>query len=154
VRLLVQRVTRASVSVEGQRIASIGGGILVLLGIEKGDGAAVAAKAAEKTAALRIFPDASTGKMSISLRDCGGEALVVSQFTLVASVRRGRRPSFDGAAPPDEAAALCEEFARALGREGIRVATGEFGAMMQVELVNDGPVTIWMQSGTDGEIGP
>lgn len=153
-RLVVQRVTRAAVRVEGESIASIGPGLLILLGVEQGDSAPVAAAAARKVAGLRIFPEPGGRKMDRSVAETGGSLLVVSQFTLAASVRRGRRPSFDGAAPPGEAEVLCEAFVRTLEGEGLPVCTGRFGAMMEVELVNDGPVTLWMQSTPEGEIGP
>jgi D-tyrosyl-tRNA(Tyr) deacylase len=153
-KLVVQRVRRAEVRVEGSGVAAIGAGLLVLLAVEKDDAAALAAAAAEKVATLRIFPRPGETKMNLSVEDVGGEVLVVSQFTLAGSVRRGRRPSFDAAAPPETATALCDAFTAALKRRGLKVGTGVFGAMMEVELVNDGPVTFWLQSDASGEFGP
>lgn len=156
-RLVIQRVSRASVSVEGRPVSSIGRGLLVLLAVERKDTPEAAAAAAAKTAGLRIFPDGGddgSKRMNCSVLEAGGEVLVVSQFTLAASVRRGRRPSFDGAAPSGEAQALCDHFVRSLEGAGLSVQQGEFGAMMDVELVNDGPVTIWMEVSASGEIGP
>jgi D-tyrosyl-tRNA(Tyr) deacylase len=141
VKVLVQRVTRAEVRVSGRPVGSIGKGLLVLVGIERGDRPDDADYLAGKTADLRIFPD-EDGKMNRSLVEAGGEALVVSQFTLAGSTRRGRRPSFDGAALPEEAEPLYREYAARLAARGVRVATGTFAAMMEVELVNDGPVTL------------
>lgn len=126
-------------------IGAIGRGLLILLGVGIGDGEAEARLLAEKSANLRIFPD-EEGRFNRSLLDIGGEALVVSQFTLYADTRRGRRPSFSAAAPPEIAAPLVETFANELRRLGIAVSTGQFGAMMQVALVNDGPVTILLDS--------
>jgi D-tyrosyl-tRNA(Tyr) deacylase len=140
-RAVLQRVTRASVTVDGDRISSIGPGLLVLLGVATGDGAAEAQRLAEKTVELRIFSDAE-GKFNLSLIETGGAALVVSQFTLLADVRKGRRPSFTAAAPPDRASALVDVFVAALRERGVPVETGRFGAHMLVELENDGPVTI------------
>ena len=144
-RAVLQRVTRARVLVEGRATGEIGAGVLVLLGVGKGDTPAVAAQLAEKTAQLRMFNDAQ-GKMNVSLVESGGAALVVSQFTLYADVSRGRRPGFDGAAPPDQAKLLYEEYVRCLRAAGVRVETGVFQAHMEVELVNDGPVTILLDS--------
>lgn len=144
-RAVLQRVSRASVRVDGREIASIGRGLLVLLGVAEGDGAADVEYAARKTVEMRIFEDRE-GKMNLSLLDLGGEALVVSQFTLLADTRKGRRPAFTGAAPPQAAEALYLEFAARVAASGARVATGRFGAMMEVELVNDGPVTIIIDS--------
>ena len=144
-RAVLQRVTRARVLVEGRATGEIGTGLVVLLGVGKGDTPAAAAQLAEKTAQLRIFSDAH-GKMNVSLLECGGAALVVSQFTLYADVSRGRRPGFDRAAPPAEAKLLYEEYVRCLRTTGVRVETGVFQAHMQVELVNDGPVTILVDS--------
>jgi len=152
--MVVQRVSRASVRVEGAVVASIGRGILIFIAAEKGDTLPLAAAGAEKVAALRIFPEPGSAKMSLSILETGGEILVVSQFTLAASLRRGRRPSFDGAAEPEVAAPLCDTFAEALRAKGIRVASGVFGAMMEVDLINDGPVTFWLQSSPGGEFGP
>ena len=132
----MQRVTRASVSVDGERVAAIGPGLLVLLGVKKGDTEEQADRMAAKLLALRIFEDGD-GKMNLSVRDIGGEVLCVSQFTLYGDTRKGNRPSFVDAAPPDEAEALYERVREALGAEG-----GVFGARMEVTLSNDGPVTL------------
>lgn len=140
-RAVVQRVTRARVSVGGERLADIGLGMLVLLGVKRGDTAEEAAKLADKVANLRIFEDAE-GKFNLSAQEIGGAFLVVSQFTLYGDTRRGRRPSFTDAAPPDVAEPLVEHFAHVLRSAGHRVEEGRFQAHMQVELVNDGPVTI------------
>jgi len=137
----VQRVSRASVRVDGREVGSIGRGLLVLLGVARGDDSGKVSWMADKIAGLRIFADEG-GKMNRDLASVGGEVLVVSQFTLYGDVSRGRRPSFVEAAPPEEAIPLYEAFVAALRDRGLRVATGEFGAMMQVELVNDGPVTL------------
>ncbi|GAB4205605.1 MAG: D-aminoacyl-tRNA deacylase [Roseiflexaceae bacterium] len=144
-RALIQRVSEASVTVEGRVAGQIGRGLLVLLGVGAGDGPAEADLLAEKTANMRIFPD-DEGRFDRSLLDVGGAALVVSQFTLYADTRRGRRPGFSDAAAPDLAAPLVERFAAALRARGLAVETGVFGAMMQVALVNDGPVTIMLDS--------
>jgi D-tyrosyl-tRNA(Tyr) deacylase len=144
-RALVQRVSSASVRVEGQVVGQIGQGLLVLLGVGEGDGVAEADLLAERCAGLRIFDD-EAGRFNLSLLDVGGEALVISQFTLFANVRKGRRPSWSQAAPPELAAPLVEHFAQALRALGVRVSTGVFGATMQVALVNEGPVTIWLDS--------
>ena len=144
-KVLLQRVSRASVRVRGVAVASVGRGLVALVGVERGDADADADFLADKTAELRIFPDAES-KMNRSLIEAGGEALVVSQFTLAASTRRGRRPSFDAAAPPAEAERLYRRFAERLAARGVRVGTGVFQAMMEVELVNDGPVTILLDS--------
>lgn len=144
-RALVQRVSRASVTIEGERVASIGSGMLILLGVERGDTEAEAKLLAGKISTLRIFEDAA-GKMNLSLAEVAGEMLVVSQFTLAADLRRGRRPSFDPAAPPEEAVPLYESFCQACRELGVPVQTGRFAAYMQVELVNDGPVTLWLDS--------
>jgi D-tyrosyl-tRNA(Tyr) deacylase len=141
VKVLLQRVSRASVRVDGATVASIARGLLVFLGVEDGDGEKDAEWYATKTAELRIFPD-DEGRMNRSVAEIHGAVLVVSQFTLAASTRRGRRPSFDSAAGPDAALDLYERFVEALRRRGLEVATGTFRAMMEVELVNDGPVTI------------
>ena len=144
-RVVLQRVQRASVTIDGEEVGAIGRGLVALVGAARGDTLDDARRLAQKTAELRIFPDAE-GRFNLSLLDVAGEALVVSQFTLLADTRRGRRPSFTDAAPPEEAAPLVEEFAAALRGLGLRVATGRFGAMMAVELVNDGPVTIVLDS--------
>jgi D-aminoacyl-tRNA deacylase len=145
VRAVLQRVMRASVSVDGELVGEIGAGLLILLGIAEGDTTDDVARLAKKAAELRIFND-SSGRFQLSLLDTQGEALVVSQFTLLADTRRGRRPSFVQAATPDIAAPLCDEFVVALQSLGLCVETGRFGASMQVELVNDGPVTIVLDS--------
>ena len=147
-RLVVQRVTEARVTVEGSETGSIGPGVCVLLGISIGDGSEVVEWAADKIANLRIFPD-EEGKMNRSLLDSGGEALIVSQFTLYGDARKGRRPSFVKAAAGPEAEALYEGVIGALSALGVGVATGEFGATMQVSLTNDGPVTILLDSSKD-----
>src|SRR6476646_3332148 len=144
-RAVLQRVTRASVTVSGEVVGKIGRGILVLLGVEPDDTDEDARQLDDKTIALRIFDDAD-GKMNLSLEEIGGALLVVSQFTLLGDCRKGRRPSFIGAAPPELAERLYETFVAAVGVQGISVATGKFRAMMQVELVNDGPVTILLES--------
>ena len=144
-RALIQRVTRGAVRVEGETVGEIGAGLVILLGVGEADGEAEAAFLARKIAALRIFGDAE-GRFNLSLLDTGGAALVVSQFTLFADARKGRRPSFVGAAPPERAARLVEGFADTLRAAGARVATGRFGAKMAVEIHNDGPVTIWLDT--------
>jgi D-tyrosyl-tRNA(Tyr) deacylase len=145
-RTLLQRVSETSVTIEGVETSRIAAGILVLLGIEKEDGPDDIDWLVKKILSLRIFPD-EEGKMNRSIVDIDGEALVVSQFTLHARVRKGTRPSFERAAPPDQAIPLYEAFVRAFEAElGKPVPTGEFGAMMDVQLVNDGPVTIWIDS--------
>jgi len=144
-RAVLQRVSRARVLVEGRATGEIGAGLVVLLGVGQGDTSAAAAYLAEKTAQLRIFNDAQ-GKLNISLLESGGAALVVSQFTLYGDVSRGRRPGFDRAAPPAEAKRLYEEYVRCLRATGVRVETGVFQAHMEVELVNDGPVTLWLDT--------
>jgi D-aminoacyl-tRNA deacylase len=143
VRALIQRVSEASVEVGGERVAAVGGGLLVLVAAGLGDGPDAPAQLAAKVARLRIFADAE-GRMNRSITDVGGEALVVSQFTLYADVRRGNRPGFTGAAPPEVGERLVDAFAAALRELGVPVQTGRFGAHMQVALVNDGPVTIWL----------
>jgi len=144
-RAVVQRVSRASVAVEGKITGQIGRGFLVLLGVAKSDTAADADHLAEKISGLRIFED-SGGKMNLALADVNGAVLAVSQFTLHGDVRRGKRPSFDSAAPPDQARKLYEYFVERVRALGLRCETGVFQAMMQVELVNDGPVTILLDS--------
>jgi len=144
-RVVVQRVSRAKVTVEGQVTGEIGVGLMILLGVGKEDNSAVAAAMAEKLANLRIFEDAQ-GKMNLSLLDVKGSALVVSQFTLYGDARGQRRPSFISAAAPELAKKLYEEFCEALRKLEIKVGTGIFQAMMSVELVNEGPVTILVDS--------
>jgi len=144
-KAVVQRVTSASVEVAGEVVGAIGPGILVLLGVEKGDRERDADWLAEKITALRIFED-EAGKMNRSLLEIGGELLAVSQFTLAGNCAKGRRPSFDSAAPPDEANRLYEYFVEAVRHLGVPVATGVFQAMMMVSLVNDGPVTFILES--------
>ena len=144
-RAIVQRVSRARVTVEGRVAGEIGAGLMILLGIGRDDTSAVAVSMAGKIAHLRIFGD-DEGKMNRSLLDVKGSALVVSQFTLYGDARGQRRPSFIAAAPPDQAKKLYEEFSEALRRLGVIVATGVFQAMMSVELVNEGPVTILLDS--------
>ena len=144
-RAVLQRVSRARVTVDGKVTGEIGHGLMILLGVGKQDSSAVAASLAEKVANLRIFEDQQQ-KMNLSLLDVKGAALVVSQFTLYGDARGQRRPSFISAAPPDLAKQLYEEFCEALRRLGVAVATGVFQAMMSVELVNEGPVTILLDS--------
>lgn len=144
-RLVIQRVSEASVAVDGETVGAIGNGLLVLLGVREGDDDLTAQNLAGKTAELRIFPD-DAGRFNRSLVDVGGEALVVSQFTLYGDTRRGRRPSFNDAARPEFAEPLVAAFVWALAAHGVRVAQGRFGAHMQVSLVNDGPVTIIIDS--------
>ena len=139
-RLVIQRVSSASVRVEGATVGAIGRGLLVLAGVEKGDGMEKVRAAAEKLAGLRVFED-EAGKMNLDTAAAGGAFLVVSQFTLAGSLARGRRPSFDNAAPPEEAAPLVEALVEELRGRGFRVETGRFRAYMEVSLVNDGPVT-------------
>lgn len=145
-RAVIQRVTRGSVSVDGQVIGAIGPGLVILVGVKNGDGEEEAAWLAQKVAHLRIFAD-EQGKFNRSLLDVGGEALVVSQFTLYGDAQRGRRPSFSDAAPPEVAAPLVDLFTQHLRQQGVRrVETGRFGAMMLVEILNDGPVTILLDT--------
>jgi D-tyrosyl-tRNA(Tyr) deacylase len=146
---VLQRVSRAEVRVDGAPVGDIGRGVLILLGVMRGDGPDDALRMAERCARLRFFPDAE-GRMNRALVDVGGQALVVSQFTLAADGRKGRRPSFDAAAPPAEAEALYRSFVEALETLGVACATGRFGAMMEVELVNDGPVTFFLEQPADG----
>jgi D-tyrosyl-tRNA(Tyr) deacylase len=145
-RALVQRVSKAGVSIDGAITASIGQGLLILIGIEAADGPEDISWLSNKVAGLRIFEDAR-GVMNLSVKDIGGDVLVVSQFTLHARVKKGFRPSYIDAAPPAISIPLYERFVEELCRElGKPVQTGEFGAMMQVSLVNDGPVTIWIDT--------
>lgn len=144
-RALIQRVSGASVTVDGEKVGKIGRGLLVLLGVGKKDSEIEADLLADKIANLRIFDD-DAGKMNFSVLDVQGEVLVVSQFTLFADPRRGRRPSYIGAAPPEEANRLYEYFMERLRSTGIKVEAGRFQAMMDVDLVNNGPVTIWLDT--------
>jgi D-aminoacyl-tRNA deacylase len=144
-RAVVQRVSRARVEVDGKVTGEIGAGLLVLLGVSKTDQESDADFVAEKIVNLRIFSDAA-GKMNLSLLDAGGALLAVSQFTLYGDCRKGRRPSFDQAAPAEQARALYERFVEAARRGGVRVETGVFQAHMEVSLVNDGPVTLLVES--------
>lgn len=145
-RAVVQRAARASVRVGGEVIGEIGPGLVVLLGVGEGDDSRTSRALAEKVRTLRIFPDDS-GAMNRSVEEAAGEILVVSQFTLYGDARRGRRPSFIAAAPPELAEPLCQAFVGALREHGLRVAEGRFRTTMAVELVNDGPVTILLDSG-------
>ena len=144
-RALLQRSSGARVRVDGEVVGEIGAGLVVLLGVGPADDEAVAEALARRTAELRIFDDAE-GRTNLSLLDVGGEVLVVSQFTLYADTRRGRRPGFTGAAAPELAERLYLRFTDALRAMGLRVETGRFGAVMAVELVNDGPFTIWLDT--------
>lgn len=145
-KAVIQRVSHSSVSVDNEIIGSVGKGLMILLGVEQGDSSADADKLVKKIPVLRIFED-ENGKMNLSCADIEGEILVVSQFTLCADCSHGRRPSFIGSAPPDEANALYEYFVSELKAAGVKkVETGEFGADMKVELINDGPVTIILNS--------
>jgi D-aminoacyl-tRNA deacylase len=144
-RAVVQRVSEARVSVGTEHVGEIGRGLVVLLGVARGDSKADAERLAGKVARLRIFEDA-VGRFDRSLLDAGGEALVVSQFTLIADTRKGNRPSFTDAAPPDDAEPLYGAFCDALAALAVPVARGIFGARMAVELVNDGPVTIMLET--------
>jgi D-tyrosyl-tRNA(Tyr) deacylase len=143
-RLLLQRVKSARVTVESRRVAEIGPGMVILLGIGPQDGEGQVQYLVEKIANLRIYED-ELGKINRSILEEGGEAIVVSQFTLYADTRKGRRPSFTDAAPPEQAAPLVRRFADLLAEQGVPTQTGEFGAHMLVEIANDGPVTIWME---------
>lgn len=145
VRVVAQRVSRASVSVDGTAVGSIGAGLCLLVGIRQGDDEEAVNRVADKIAVLRIFED-EDGKMNRSAAEAGGAMLVVSQFTLYADMRKGRRPSFIGAADPETGRGLYEHFARRLAGHGYEVQRGRFGAHMAVELVNDGPVTIILDS--------
>lgn len=143
-RVLIQRVSQASVTVDQQVISKIGKGLLILLGIGHDDGEDQAQFLAEKAANLRIFED-EQGKTNLSVLDVKGEAMVVSQFTLYADARKGRRPSFIDAAAPEVAAPLVDRFVELMRNHGVPSQTGKFGAHMQVEIHNDGPVTIWLE---------
>ena len=144
-RALLQRVGRAAVRVEGAEIAGIGNGLLILLGVKAGEATSAADRLAERCAELRIFED-DAGKMNRSVRDVGGEALVVSQFTLYADLSGGRRPGFEAAARPEEAEPAYERFCAALEARGVATRRGRFGASMEVELVNQGPATFLLES--------
>ncbi len=143
-KIILQRVTRASVVIKGERIATISKGLLVLFGVEKNDDEGKVIFLAEKTLNLRVFPDAK-GKMSLSCMDICGEILVVSQFTLAGDCSKGRRPGFDNAAPPDVAKLLYQKFIQQISQSKLKIATGKFGVDMQVELINDGPVTFTLE---------
>jgi len=145
VRVILQRVTRASVKIDGNLTGEIGPGLVLLLGIAKDDTPRDVKYVIDKCVGLRIFGD-DQGKMNRSLLDVAGEVLAISQFTLFGDTRKGRRPSFDGAAPPEQAEPLYEQAVDRLKEHGIRVATGRFGAFMEVSLVNDGPVTLNVDS--------
>jgi D-tyrosyl-tRNA(Tyr) deacylase len=148
-KVLVQRVSRASVSVDGVEVATIARGLLLFVGVERGDDVQDADRAAGKMATLRIFPDA-LGRMNLDVAEVSGAVLVVSQFTLAGSIRKGRRPSFDAAAAPERAKPLVDRVAQALRERGLPVAEGVFAADMQVALINDGPVTfLW-----EGDVSP
>ena len=143
--IVLQRVNNASVSVAGEQISEIGSGLLLLVGIARGDGEAKVDWLSEKVTGLRVFADAE-GRMNLDVRETGGEILAVSQFTLLANTRKGKRPSFVDAAPPEEAERLFDYFCQQLREAGVAsVETGSFGAMMEVTLVNDGPVTIVLE---------
>lgn len=147
-KMVIQRVSRAEVRVDGEVAGSIGPGLVVLAGLERGDGPEEVDAAAAKVAGLRVFSD-ETGRMNLSLDDVGGSVLAVSQFTVAGSVNRGRRPSFDRAMAGPEAEPLFERFVAGVRRHGVEVETGVFGAMMEVDIVNDGPVTLlWESSAT------
>jgi D-tyrosyl-tRNA(Tyr) deacylase len=143
-RAIIQRVTSASVSVDGNTIASIGAGLMILLGVGPEDSGDNALQLARKVAALRIFSDAQR-KMNLSVKDIGGSAIVVSQFTLYGDTHKGNRPSFIGAAQPDLARPLCDRFSEFMQQEGVPTQTGEFGAHMVLSIINDGPVTITLE---------
>ena len=143
-RVLLQRVSRAAVAVDGAEVGAVGRGFLALVGVTHEDDAAAARRLAAKTARLRVFAD-DAGLMNLALGDVDGAVLAVSQFTLYADTRRGNRPSFTGAAPPEHGEAVYEAYVEALRAEGVPVETGVFGAHMQVDLLNDGPVTILLE---------
>jgi len=145
-KMVIQRVARAEVRVEGEVVGRIGRGFLVLVGIERGDGEDRVLRAARRVATLRVFDD-EVGRMNRGLDEIDGAVLAVSQFTLAGSIRKGRRPGFDRAMPGDEARPLFERFVEVLKAEGVSVETGVFGAMMEVELVNSGPVTLLWDDG-------
>lgn len=143
-RAVIQRALRGSVVVEGEKVADAGPGLVILLGVGPNDTRQTAEAMAKKIAMMRIFGD-DQGKMNLSVLDVGGAAVVVSQFTLYADTRKGHRPSFIEAAPPEQASALCDTFVEQLKGLGVPTQTGVFGAHMLVELINDGPVTIWLE---------
>ncbi len=147
---LIQRVTEARVVVDGETVGAIDRGILALVGVQKGDTEADGQRLLERLLGYRIFPDA-TGRMNLALRDIDGGLLLVPQFTLAADTRKGLRPGFSSAAPPETGQALFEHLLRSARAAWPRVATGRFGADMQVHLINDGPVTFWLQAGPSGE---
>jgi len=144
-RLLIQRASRASVSVDGRVLSSIGPGLVILVGVGAGDDASQVEPLADKVVGLRIFRD-EAGKTNLAIGDVAGEALVISQFTLYADTSKGRRPSFIRAAEPTIAEAIVEAFAAAVEARGVRVGRGEFGVEMEVEFVNDGPFTMWLEA--------
>ncbi|MEO1388375.1 MAG: D-aminoacyl-tRNA deacylase [Cyanobacteria bacterium J06634_6] len=143
-RVLIQRVTSSQVTVDGVVIGSVGKGLNLLVGVAPDDTEAELVWMANKCLNLRLFPDGPNGRYDKSVTDIGAELLVVSQFTLYGNCQKGRRPSFAGAAPPDKAEQLYDKFVSLLAQSGLRVATGKFGAMMQVAIENDGPVTFWL----------
>ena len=148
-KMVIQRVSRAEVRVKGEVVGRIGVGLAILAGLERGDGDEQLRRAAHRVATLRVFSD-EKGRMNKGLDEVGGAVLAVSQFTLAGSIRKGRRPGFDRAMPGDEAEPMFEHFVGHLRAEGVTVETGVFGAMMDVELVNDGPVTLlWEDTNTD-----
>ena len=149
-KIVAQRVRRAEVRVEDRVVGAIGRGLLLLVGVERGDGPEQVERAAHRFATLRVFEDAE-GRMNVGLDEIDGAVLVVSQFTLAGSIRRGRRPDFFGAAPPEEAEPLVAALIEAFRARGLTVATGVFRAMMEVELVNDGPVTLIWEDPPSGE---
>jgi D-tyrosyl-tRNA(Tyr) deacylase len=153
VKLVIQRVSEAEVRIEGESVGRIGRGFLVLVGAEKGDDERAAEEAARRVAGLRVFND-ENGKLNLDLAAVGGAVLVVSQFTLGADLSRGRRPGFERALAGEEARPLYEKFVRALADRGVPVATGRFGAMMQVSLVNDGPATFILEVGSGQNLTP
>lgn len=149
-RVVVQRVQSSQVEVNGEIVGKIGRGLNLLVGIAPTDTAAELAWMAKKCLDLRLFPQAGSDRWDLSVRDIGGEILVISQFTLYGDCRKGRRPSFDKAAPPDQAEALYEQFIALIRESGLTVETGRFGAMMQVAIQNDGPVTLWLEREAQG----
>lgn len=144
-KVLIQRVKNASVTIDGKLFSSINQGLLALVGIEKGDTIEAVQKLAKKVVNLRIFPD-ENDKMNKSLLDIEGEMLIVSQFTLCGNCKKGTRPSFDNSAPPDVANSMYEDFIKEVGSYGVKTGTGQFGAMMDVALINDGPVTFMLEN--------